>query len=475
MKFIKSILFLFALAFSTTTFAQKGYEIKFKLANYEGKSAKLGFHYGNKQYIKDSTAVDADGWLIFKGEKDLEPGIYLFIMQPKNVYFEVLVNRGEQHFSMESDTKDIPANMKITNSPDNTLYYQYLNAMATKREISSKIKEDLKKAMPDKKAELEKNFNYNETEIDLYQRDFIKKNDKTFSAKIIKASKDIDLPKFEGTENEVRTKRYFWYKEHFFDNYDMGDERMIRTPLMFNRVDYLVTKLAVQAPDSINMELDKILEKVRPAQDAFKFIVTHYLNFYAKSEIIGHDGIYVHLAKKYYETGQTPWVNKDQLEKIIENANSLYPTLLGQMAKPLSLQLRDGKTVNLYDINSPYTILMFWAPDCGHCKEEMPDVIDFYNKWKSKGVYLLGICNRFDADKIPECWQFMDERPGMKFPVGVDTYLKSNSQTNYYVKSTPMVFILDKDKKIIMKKINPKKLDEVMTELIEIEKEKEKK
>ena len=65
MKFINLALLFSILFFSRNSFAQ-GYEIKVKLDNYEGKSAKLGFHYGNKQYIKDSAKVETDGTMTFK-------------------------------------------------------------------------------------------------------------------------------------------------------------------------------------------------------------------------------------------------------------------------------------------------------------------------------------------------------------------------------------------------------------------------
>jgi hypothetical protein len=63
----------------------------------------------------------------------------------------------------------------------------------------------------------------------------------------------------------------------------------------------------------------------------------------------------------------------------------------------------------------------------------------------------------------------LDERPGMKFTTGVDMYLQSNTQSSYWVKSTPMIYILDKDKKILMKKIKGEALDEVMDEVIKVE------
>jgi peroxiredoxin len=472
MNFKHLLMVVAFLSIFTNAKASEGYEIKIKLKDYEAKTATLGFHYGNKQYIKDSTTIDANGWLIFKGNKALDPGIYILIMKPKNVYFEILISQNEQHFMMESTVKDVADNMKVTGSNENIVYYDYLNKVSDLREAIVKIKDEAKTGISPDKATMPQRLEAAQKALDSYQRLFMEQNKGTFAAAIVKASRDIDVPEFTGTDKEIKTKRYFYYKKHFFDNFEMDNERMIRTPLLFSRVDYYINKLSSQEADSLNTAVDEVLAYVKNAPESFKFFCTHYLNFYAKSDIIGHDAIYVNMAQKYYGKGLTPWVAKDQLDGIIKNAKDIEPTIIGKQAKDFSLTLRDGKQVRLYDIKSNYTILMFWAPDCGHCKEEMPDVVKFYQKWKEKGVYLLGICNRFEPDKITECWKFMDERPDMKFPVGVDLYLQGDTQTNYYVKQTPMVFILDKDKKIILKKIKPAELDEVMTEIIKFDAEK---
>jgi peroxiredoxin len=463
------LVFLFFFALNNAANAGNGYEIKIKLQNYDQTKLKLGFHYGNKQYVKDSATVDSEGFFVFKGTEELAPGIYLVILQPTSTYFEVLLNRGEQHFTMNTDLKEIVKKIKFKNSPENDLYYEYLNKLTDKRETANKLKAEMK-ADSTKQDKNKEKLEKLDKEVADYQKDILKNNPKSLTAAIIKATKDVDVPSFEGTEDEVKNKRYFWYKAHFFDNFDMTDERMIRTPLLFNRVDYYMSKLLIQQHDTLIEGVDRVLDANKSVSDAFKFFCTHFLNFYAKSEYIGQDAIYVHLAKKYYAVeGLTPWVDKAQIEKIVDNANSIEPTLLGKKAADFELTTRENKKVKLYDIKADYTVVAFWAPDCGHCQKEMPAIISFWEKWKSKGVEVISICNRYTPDKIPECWKFLDERPGMKFTTGVDMYLQSSTQSNYWIKSTPMIYILDKDKKIVMKKIQAEKLDEIMDEVIKVE------
>ncbi|MFZ4543976.1 MAG: redoxin domain-containing protein [Saprospiraceae bacterium] len=449
--------------------AAGGYEIKVKLNNYTENTLKLGFHYGNKQYIKDSASINKDGYFVFKGEEELAPGIYLIIMQPTSTYFEMMVVRKKQHFSLTTDLNNIVKGLKCKNNDENELYYEYLNTLAAKKEESAKIKAEMKSDSANLSKYKDK-LKKLDLEVDEYQKNLIKKSPESFTAQIIKSSRDIDVPRFEGSDEEVRNKRYFYYKDHFFDNFNMNDEKMIRTPLLFNRVDYYINKLVVQQPDSLIEAVDRVLKLTKPVDDAFKFFCTHFLNFYAKAEYIGQDAVYVHLALNYYnKPGTTPWVDKAQIDKIVENARNLEPTLLGKKAMNFELLTKDNKKVNLYEIKSDYTVLVFWAPDCGHCQKEMPFIVSFWEKWKNNGVELISICNRYTPDKITECWKFVEERPGMKFTTGVDLYMHSNTQANYWVKSTPMIYILDKDKKIVMKKIQAEKLEEIMNEIIEVE------
>jgi peroxiredoxin len=355
-----------------------------------------------------------------------------------------------------------------------TFINEYLNKLSKKRDTAAQLKEEMKKDSTLTTKNKEKLLQL-DIEVDEFQRNLMKKEPNALTSLIIKASRDVEVPKFEGSGDDIRNKRYFWYKTHFFDNFNVDDERLIRTPLLYNRVDYYMNKLVVQHPDTLIQETDYILRLNKNVPDAFKFFCTHLLNYYAKSDIIGHDAIYVHLALNYYDKpGVTPWVDKDAISKIVDNAKSLAPTLLGVKAADFELQTRDNKTIRLYDIKAEYTVLVFWAPDCGHCQKEMPDIVKFWEKWRTKGVELISICNRFTPDKLPECWKFLDEHPEMKFTTGVDLYIRSNTQNNYYVKSTPMIFILDKDKKIMMKKIKGEKLDEILNELILIEEEKAK-
>jgi len=139
---------------------------------------------------------------------------------------------------------------------------------------------------------------------------------------------------------------------------------------------------------------------------------------------------------------------------------------MGKLAPDMLLEDKDGKKLSLHEFESKYTILLFWAPDCGHCKKSMPDIINFYNDFKDKGVEILGICTKFYKD-AESCWDFVEEKEINIWLNTMDPYHQSRYKILYNINSTPQIFILDKDKNILVKRIGSEQLEEVMNNIIE--------
>jgi thiol-disulfide isomerase/thioredoxin len=188
--------------------------------------------------------------------------------------------------------------------------------------------------------------------------------------------------------------------------------------------------------------------------------------------MVGMDAVYVHLGLNYYAKGLADWTDEEQLQKIVDNAKTLEPLLIGKKAPDITMQRRDGSQVSLYDVESDYTVLYFWRYDCGHCKESTPYMKEFYNKFKDRGVTLFAVCSK-QTDEVPECWEYIDENEIGDWLHTVDPYGRSRYFKKYDVKTTPQVYILDKNKEIVMKKIGAEQLEEGMGKIMEMNKNKE--
>ena len=103
----------------------------------------------------------------------------------------------------------------------------------------------------------------------------------------------------------------------------------------------------------------------------------------------------------------------------------------------------------------------------------MPDMIKFYNEFKTKGVEILAICTKLGADE-PKCWEYIEEK-GMDIWINAtDQYLRSKFKQIYDIQTTPQVYVLDENKEILSKRIGADQLGEVIEQLIKIKKDKEK-
>lgn len=446
--------------------AKEGYRIEITLENFEGDTALLGYYFGKSQYLKDTAVVDK-GKIVFEGKDTLKPGVYLLVIPPDNKFVHILIPEGQAHFSLNVDLKDIVATAKFKGSPENEIYYTYLRELDRRRPEADSLKklvveDSLHKEVYQKQIELL------DKEVKALQDGIVSQHPKSLTAMLIKGSRDIPIPEYpELPEAERKQKQFEHYRAHYFDNFDLSDNRAMRSGLIHSKIDFYLQKLTYQYPDSQSIAMDYILNKINGNTEAFQYYLVHFLNESARSKKMGMDAVYVHLIDHYYATGKATWTEKEQLDKLIAQAETARPILIGKTAPDLTFYKESGEAISIHSIPAEYTILFFWDPECGHCKTSIPFVVDFYNEYKDKGVEILAICTKTGQD-ISSCWSTIKER-GMDIWVNAsDQYIRNKYKTIYDIKTTPQIFILDKDKKIVIKKIAGEDLKMVMEELLKV-------
>ncbi|MBK7937548.1 MAG: DUF5106 domain-containing protein [Lewinellaceae bacterium] len=317
-----SIVFL---SFSTLYADGGGYKIRVKLENYPEKELTLGFHYGEKQYVKDTASVDADGWFTFQADTLLPCGVYLLVLKPDNSFIQLMIPQEDQDFTVTTDAKNPVDKMKIKGSDDNEIFYDYLRFLNKLRPEADTLRAQQARLKAQKADSIAIANKLNDLDKDVrkFQNDLIAKHPATMSAKIVRSSFEPEPPAFPGDEKESNRLKYFWFKDHYFDNIDIADPCMLRSPILHQKIDYFITKFTPQHPDSVNAAIDIVINKMKNSPESFKYYLIHFLNYYAKSTFVGFDACYVHIAKKYYCSGQANWTKKEDVEKICDNATRL--------------------------------------------------------------------------------------------------------------------------------------------------------
>lgn len=472
MRFL--ITLLFSILFLGLS-AQEGYEITVDIDGYDQEELYLAYYLGDKQYIQDTVPRSKKGDYTFKGDEALAGGIYLIVMAPDNNFFQIIIDEKNQHFSIKTKTGDdqMPST-KFKNSNENEQFYAYLKFLADQRPLAEAIQKRLAEATDDdEKTSIQQELEDLNENVLVYQKQVVASHPESLNATIIKSNLPLDIPEYEGTPEEVNVKKWRWMQKHYFDNIALDDSRMLRTPFLMQRVNYFIEKLQVQHPDTLSQSIDIVLGKMEKSELNFKYYLIHFLNKYAGSKFVGMDAVYVHLVEKYYAKGRAPWTEEEQLTKILDNAAKLKPLLIGKTAPDILMQYKDGSKIALHDVESPYTVLYFWRYDCGHCKKSTPHLKAFYDGFHDQGIEIFAACAKL-RDEVPECWDYIEENKIGDWMHVVDPYGRSRFMLHYDLKTTPQIYVLDKDKKIISKRLGAEQLPEFFNSLlgttIEIEK-----
>lgn len=444
----------------------QSYHIKVKINGYPNDTLLLGYHYGDKQYIRD-TAIKKNNEFEFKGDTILEPGMYLIVTKPDHNYLQVLIDKDKTHFSLETQNIDLNKYANFKNSKLNSDFFQYITFVSDKRITADSVGKKMQASQDTTfKKQCEKELNRLDNEVKQQQEKIIKEQGKSILAVLINSTKEADIPEFKGTKEEIQEQNYRFYKTHFFDFIDFTDDRTVRLPFFQGKLDKYFSNLVMQHPDSINKELDYLLEKCKGNNDVFKYILSTQLSAAANSKYVGMDGVYVHLVENYYAKGKASWIDAESLAKILRDANALKPLLIDKIAPDFVVYKKDSTPITLHSIQSDFLVLLIWAPDCSHCKKSMHHFVDFYEKYKSKGVEILAVCNKSGPEE-KTCWEEKDFKLGNWINTS-DPHGKSTYRYLYDVKSTPQVYILDKNKKILTKKIAGEQMNEVIEKLFKM-------
>jgi thiol-disulfide isomerase/thioredoxin len=462
----KYILLCFLLLSAGTVFSQ-GYHIGVTIGGLKNDSLLLGYHYGDKQFILDTIVLDQKGSGIFEGKRRLAGGIYLLVL-PGMKYFEILVT-DNQRFSLSTDTTDLFKHLRFKDSEENNRFIEYQKQMMKFQEQSAALQKKLAlhSSVPDSSLYYRNRL----VDLDRQMKEFwagmIAAAPVSFMSDIVRAMRPIDMPDFQVPEtvaNKDSMKMvlsYAYTRDHFFDEYPFSDTCLLRTPIFHNKLSFYFTRFMIQEPDSIIPPMDRLLAQTKVQPSAFQYALIFLMNHYVNSNIMGIDAVYVHLAEKYYLAGQAPWVDSIYLKSLEENVARTEPNLIGKTAQNLILESITGEWNSLQQVKAKYTVLYFWEPNCGHCQQATPILYDSYKKWKASGLQVYAVYTQHDRAE----WEKYINEKGLDWINVYDPDNHSYFRFFYNIVSTPTIYLLDSNKKIVAKRISVETLADMLDRL----------
>jgi thiol-disulfide isomerase/thioredoxin len=460
----------FALSFFATLSAagqsKPAYSIQFKVQGLKDTTAYLGYFYAESTYVRDTAKVNSKGEFTFDGKQPLPQGVYFLVLDKARI-FDFVVGSA-QHFSLETNTTDYVKSMVVKNDVDNKLFFEYAvqnGTWAKEAEPFVKILQDSTLKEENKKDAREAYRKIGEKAM-AFQDAIIEKNPATVTARLFKTSRQIQIPnppkRADGSIDSTFQLRY--YRAHFFDNFDLSDDALIRMPqpLYSKKVAEYLDKLFIPQPDTVMKAINGLVAKAKNNPETYKYLVFMLTNKYTTPEYMGMDEVFVRIYDQYYASGEMNfWASEKHKKNLKDHADNIRKSMIGKVAPNMIMQDANLQPRSMYDIKSKYTILYFYDPDCGSCKKETPVLVDFYTKNKTKFNVEVYAVNS-DTSMVKMRNYIKDMKMKWITVNGPRTYLGSYHDS-YDANTTPTLYVLDDKKKIIGKKIAAIKLEEFLT------------
>ncbi len=468
----KYTLFVVAIFICNLIFSQ-GYQVTLQAPQFKSGIAYLTYYMGTNLNVADSAAVSNTGVAIFKGKQKLPGGIYVLVLPGKRLRTDFLIDK-EQRINIKVDTTDFLNKTIVTGSKENILYVQYQKYVAKKgKQLQEEKNAYMASATKQDSVLHEANYSLYNGELNTYREGIIKNQPNSMMAALLKAMKDAPVLSAKPITHQDSLINYNFYKAHYWDGVSFMDDRIIRSPFFLGKLERYYRDIMPQAADSIIKDADYKLLLARTAPEMYKFLLNWLTDEYINPKYMGQDAVFVHLFEKYHSKGLSSWLNAKQMESISRRAYMLMANLIGAKAANLEMIDSSGKPLSLYNIEADYTVICFWDPNCGHCKEEVPRLDSIYRaNWKKNNVKIYAVLTPDDKDNAKKEWQkFITDHKLTEWAHVYKTKemeaadlaeQKPGFRQLYDITSTPVLYLLDKDKNIIGKKLTILQLNELL-------------
>ncbi len=254
----------------------------------------------------------------------------------------------------------------------------------------------------------------------------------------------------------------FAQNHHFWDGIEAFDGPTDENPILASQIDFYFDKRVPPLPDSITPEIDRLVERTSFNTDLRDFILWHLLEKYRHPEYMSQDQVFVYLYDQYFSQLEIKDLNKTNLALIRDKAETFRRLALFNLAPDFAI----NDSVDLHSVESEYTVLFFYDHDCDVCHKEMQEL----DSIGAEHPEITTLAIDMNPDSPSESFGGFAIRPkgdgDLKSPIQYRRITNPSElialSDAYDIETTPLIYVLDKDKRIIAKKIQARQIPIVL-------------
>lgn len=441
--------FFLSFLFSVSLFAQKrDYEVTLWIHQLEDSIVYVKGAYGQQNsIILDTLHLKKDGEFVLKGR--FNSGIVV-VASPKEDLFSFVLDK-DSRFSLDIYPDGF---YEVKGSLENDRYLEFqkmnMDYRLAKYEYELQMKKD-----PSLTDSLSALIRQKEKEFGDYRESFYRNYPENIMSVLVKAVQN-PAPNMKFFDENGKLKKGMEleyandYRMRFWDGFDFSDERIIATPYFYRKFQTYIDKVTMQTADSVFSSFKHFIDLAnsKGGQIYSRYVIDHYLQRLPMMPFSFNEMLYTLIVDSLVNDKYTPWLTPSEVEQHKINIERIRPFLAGNPFPRMRAVDLDNRVVDLYDINTEYTVVFFWSANCESCKKNIEMLVDFYKNFKEKynvEIYSVDLGNDLEAVKdhqtnTPFDWIVLRADPR-----------RLKEDYNLDIDHTPELYVLDKNKVIMNK------------------------
>ncbi len=444
----------------------KEYQVKIHVTGLpaNSKPALLSIYNGDT-YLIDSLPQVKDSTIIYRIPENTPTGMlravlglstYARYSNGQPTMFNFLFNGEDIELAVDFEKPD--QTVQVIQSKENRIYFDFLRSdFAFLRKLG--MLEQVILNYPDKDDFYKMALDYYK-KYQIQREKFIDKtynqNKKLLAGKIIATKK---LPFTEG--NMAPATRDSIFRSEFLSRIEFNDTTLLYTDVYTDKVVQFIEMFVNRkaSPRENEDNIIKAIDMIVPHLDVNPDIQQHLLQFLITGfEVSKLENVLAHISSNYLQ-------QCGGSKAVIERRLAGYQKMaIGKTVPDFTVMDIRNNPVNLYNLLSPYRLIVFWHTDCSHCQvlmDELPELAkqDYFKKHQ---VEIIGV----SIDESREAWEkFSADHPLEWINTHIDGGFDNPISADYNLFATPSMFLIDANNTIIAKPTTIGELKKNISEL----------
>lgn len=446
MKWI--VIFCFSLVWHNLVSA-KALRIHVKMEGLSYDTIWFGTTMGRKPVIQQHSLKNPDGSFDIILKEGVSPGFYAIFYKVSTAgrlnYYHMAIDGEQGDFDVLCMLSDVFGTLQFKKNAESKLYYEYRNTMSAYMSEYIKFIDYYRYNINEESYRL---LTSKEESMVIHQAKFLAAHPSGLTADFVRLTPMMAAPHTTDWDKD-RALRWQLFTQQYLKNWQPQNPLFWSTPMGIDWLDHYTLTLWDEKAGDPSGPVFEAMTKLKPNEETFRYYLGYLLQLLPRSSRFDLDKIYVYLVRKYVEPQDKIQFGEEEWYRHTNQANSINRLMTGNILPDLKFYDEANSLRLLYDLETPYTLVVFWNPDCPHCAKELPALARLYPEYKALGLKVVTICGKRD-ELVESCWKGRDE---MQLPSAwyywADPTGASRFQVIYNVYTIPAMYLLDDNRHII--------------------------